>query len=71
LLLDIDLPWRNDGTRLFGNAEERRRFFDLSHAELERRGVPFAIVRGEGEARFEGALEAIAVAGLGGPRRPD
>lgn len=59
LLFDIDLPWVADGTRLFGTAEARRRFFDLSRAELERRGVRWAWVRGEGEARYASAMAAI------------
>ncbi|WP_294330298.1 ATP-binding protein [uncultured Sphingomonas sp.] len=59
LLFDIDLPWVADGTRLFGTAEARRRFFDLSRAELERRGVRWARVRGEGEARYASAMAAI------------
>lgn len=66
LLLDIDLPWHDDGTRLFGTVEERRRFFDLSRAELDRRGVPWVLVGGAGEARLENALAAIEAAGLGG-----
>ncbi len=68
LLLDIDLPWRDDGTRLFGAEDERRRFHDIAVAELERRGVRWAVVRGEGEARFQSALAAIEAAGLGGDR---
>ncbi len=60
LLLDIDLPWVQDGTRFFGTEAERRRFFDLCQAELERRGVRWARVSGEGEARFENALAAIS-----------
>ncbi|MGH6617864.1 AAA family ATPase [Sphingomonas sp.] len=67
LLFDIDLPWIEDGTRMFGSVSERQRFFDLSRAELERRGVRWALVRGEGEARFDGALAAIAAAGLIAP----
>ena len=59
LLFDIDLPWVADGTRLFGTRESRQRFFDLSRAELERRGVPWALVRGEGDARTAAALAAI------------
>ena len=59
LLLDIDLPWRDDGTRLFGGTEERRRFHDLAIAELERRGVRWAMVGGQGDARFDSAVEAI------------
>lgn len=59
LLFDIDLPWVADGTRLFGTPALRRRFFDLSRAELERRGVRWALVQGEGEARFAAAVAAI------------
>jgi HTH-type transcriptional repressor of NAD biosynthesis genes len=65
LLLDLDLPWIDDGTRFFGTSEARQRFFDLSKAELERRGVPWALVSGTGEARLESALAAISAAGLG------
>lgn len=60
LLFDIDLPWEEDGTRCFGTPEERRRFFDLSRAELERRGVRWAMVRGTGSQRYLSALDAIA-----------
>lgn len=64
LLLDIDLPWIEDGTRLFGTVERRRLFLDIAREELERAGVRWAWVRGEGEARFESAMEAIRAAGL-------
>ena len=60
LLLDIDLPWIDDGTRFFGTLEARRRFFALSQAELERRGVNWVLVGGQSEARFANALAAIA-----------
>ncbi len=59
LLLDIDLPWEDDGTRMFGGEAERRRFFELSKAELERRGVAWRLVGGEGSRRFLNALGAI------------
>jgi nicotinamide riboside kinase len=59
LLFDIDLPWVADGTRLFGSPEARQRFFDLSKAELERRGVRWALVSGAGEARWDSVLRAI------------
>lgn len=59
LLFDIDLPWVDDGTRMFGSPELRQKFFDLSKAELDRRGLPWAMVRGEGERRYYTALEAI------------
>jgi len=65
LLFDIDLPWIDDGTRMFGTPALRRRFLDASRAELERRGLRWAWVRGDGEARFDAALAAIRAAGLG------
>lgn len=62
LLLDIDLPFVDDGLRVYAAAAERQRFFALCKAELETRSVHFALVSGEGEARFEAALEAIQAA---------
>ncbi|WP_375422569.1 AAA family ATPase [uncultured Sphingomonas sp.] len=60
LLFDIDLPWEDDGTRMFGRTEDRQRFFDLSRRELERRGVPWRLISGEGDARWMAVLAAIA-----------
>jgi NadR type nicotinamide-nucleotide adenylyltransferase len=62
LLFDIDLPWVDDGTRMFGSEAARRRFFDLSKAELDRRGVRWALVGGEGSRRYLNALAAIEAA---------
>lgn len=59
LLFDINMPWRADGTRMFGTQELRQKFFDLSRAELERRGVRWALVSGDGEERFANAIAAI------------
>ncbi|MFN3451651.1 MAG: AAA family ATPase [Sphingorhabdus sp.] len=60
LLLDIDLPFVDDGLRVYAKAEERQRFFDLCKAELNARAVPYAIIQGEDEARFTAALAAIS-----------
>ena len=60
LLFDIDLPWVDDGTRMYGEPALRRKFFDHSRAILDRRGVPWAMVRGEGTRRYLNALDAIA-----------
>lgn len=68
LLFDIDLPWEDDGTRFFGTDERRRRFFDLSRAELDRRGVPWAMVSGSGSQRFLSALDAITALSREGSR---
>lgn len=60
LLLDIDLPFVDDGLRVYAKPEERRHFFDLCKAELDRRGVDYILIRGEGEARFAAALAAVS-----------
>lgn len=60
LLLDIDLPFVDDGLRVYAKSEERQRFFDLCKAELEARAVPYAVIRGQGDARFAAALAAIS-----------
>ena len=59
LLPDIDLPWVDDGLRVYGGADDRQRFFDLSRAELDRRAVPYAVISGSGTSRFDNALAAI------------
>ena len=60
VLLDIDLPFVDDGLRVYAKAEERQHFFDLCKAELEERDVRFALIQGDGEERVRAALEAIA-----------
>ncbi len=59
LLLDIDLPWVDDGLRIYGTPEDRARFCALSQAELERRGVNWVLISGDGEPRFYAAVNAI------------
>ncbi|WP_404711550.1 AAA family ATPase [Sphingomonas sp. MMS24-J13] len=65
LLLDIDIPWVDDGTRFFGDDGRRQRFFDLSRDELERRGLPYVVIGGPPDERFARSIEAIAQAGFG------
>ncbi|MBP6379847.1 MAG: AAA family ATPase [Sphingorhabdus sp.] len=62
LLLDIDLPFVDDGLRVYAKAEDRRHFFELCKAELDARGVRYALISGVGEARFVAALHAIQFA---------
>ncbi|MBD8545370.1 AAA family ATPase [Sphingomonas sp. CFBP 8760] len=62
LFLDTDLPWVEDGTRLFGTVSERERFRAAAMMELVRRDLPFAVVRGQGQARYDAALAAIEAA---------
>jgi NadR type nicotinamide-nucleotide adenylyltransferase len=59
LMFDIDLPWVPDGTRMFGTDELRTRFLELSRQELERRNLPWAMIGGRGEDRFQNAIRVI------------
>jgi NadR type nicotinamide-nucleotide adenylyltransferase len=61
LLLDIDLPFVDDGLRVYSNREQRQRFFDLCKAELNARKVPYTLISGIGETRFASALSAIKI----------
>ena len=56
----MDLPWQEDGTRLFGSELARVQFMELAIGELDRRKLKWAWVEGEGDARLENALAAIA-----------
>ena len=60
----MDLPWEEDGTRLFGSQLGRQQFMDVAIGELERRKLRWAWVEGEGDARLQSALAAIQAAGL-------
>jgi NadR type nicotinamide-nucleotide adenylyltransferase len=59
LLLDMDVPWHDDGTRFFGEAGRRRRFMELSEAMLEQAGVRRVRISGSWESRFHQAVQAI------------
>ncbi|KTT99566.1 N-acetylglucosamine-6-phosphate isomerase [Sphingomonas yabuuchiae] len=64
LLFAPDLPWIEDGTRLFGTRAARQRFFDLSRAELDRRGVRYALIEGQGESRYANCIAALEHFGI-------
>jgi NadR type nicotinamide-nucleotide adenylyltransferase len=57
LLCDVDIPWIADGVRDRGHMrdEMQQLFVDAVAAS----GVPFALVTGVGEERFDRAVEAI------------
>lgn len=67
LLFTPDVPWVEDGSRLFGTAEERARFAALAEQMLVRAGVPFVRISGswdEREAQVQAAIRK-ALAGQG------
>lgn len=57
LLLDVDVPWVDDGTRSFGHLRERH--FGLLREELERRGLPYLVLSGDWEERYRRAVAAV------------
>lgn len=57
LLLDIDLPWNDDGTR--HNRHVREVHFTRIREALEQRGWPYEIFHGSGAARQSSAFEII------------
>lgn len=59
LLTDIDAPWVDDGTRYFPDDARRGQFFAACRAELEARSLPFVVLSGDADARFQTAVNAI------------
>lgn len=59
LLFTPDVPWRPDGTRLFGTPGQRERFAAVSEAILERAGVPYTRIAGDWETREIAARAAL------------
>ena len=60
LHLAPDVPFVDDGLRMFGTADERSRFDALCRAELEAAGANRADISGSWEERLDRALAAIA-----------
>lgn len=60
LLLDIDLPWVDDGLRIYGDATTREDFFNRCRDELVTRGVNWNLISGKEKARTTAALAAIS-----------
>lgn len=59
LLMDIDVPWIDDGMRVFGKEEDRKKFMKLCREELDRRGANYITLSGDWYTRKERAIEAV------------
>ena len=57
LLMDIDIPWEDDGTREF--PQLRQWHFDRIRRELDERQLPYVIISGDFDTRFEEAVRAV------------
>lgn len=59
LLCDIDMPFAPDPQRCFPDEEDRRKCMRIWHGALERRGLPYAWIRGDWAARERAAIAAV------------
>jgi nicotinamide riboside kinase len=59
LLCDVDFPWHDDGTRYFSDQQSRKSFFEKCERELQRRSLPYTVIRGEPEARLAVAVAVV------------
>jgi NadR type nicotinamide-nucleotide adenylyltransferase len=63
LLTDIDVPWKDDGTRYFPDDERRGRFMQACRDVLDRAGAAWVEISGSWEDRFAKAVAAIEALG--------
>lgn len=59
LLFDADVPWIDDGTRMFGDKQQRQRFDQIIRAELRRRHITPVEIHGDWQQRRAQAITAI------------
>lgn len=59
LLLDVDVPWVDDGQRYFPMPADRVAFFERCRETLEREQLPYIVIRGSWEQRREQAIHEV------------
>ena len=59
LMFSAQVPWVDDGTRLFGTAERRARFHASIERGLDRRGIAAVPIAGDWEERYARAAAAV------------
>ncbi len=57
LLMDIDIPWEDDGTREFPKLREWH--FNRLKEELEQKKLPYVIISGSFEERLQACIRAV------------
>lgn len=60
LLFEPDVPWQEDGTRMFGSDARRTRFAELSEQMLIRAAVPFTRIGGDWASREQQVRDVVA-----------
>lgn len=76
LLLDVDVPWVDDGTRTWAHVRDRQ--FQTLRKALKERGLPFRVISGTWEQRVSESIRIVTDMGApaaplssGHPRFPD
>jgi nicotinamide riboside kinase len=59
LLCDIDLEWTQDGLREYPDLETRAKLFQIYKSLLENQSVPWVLIHGSIEERFQKATAAV------------
>lgn len=59
LLLDIDVPFAPDPQRCFPDPADREKAMRIWRGALERRGLPYVLIRGDWAARERAAVAAV------------
>lgn len=59
LLLNTDLPWEKDALREYEDVATREKLFRYYKEEMTEQKTPWHIVSGQGEERFQNALNII------------
>lgn len=67
LLCDIDLPFAPDPQRCFPDPDDRAKAARVWRGALERRGLPFVEIRGDGTERERAAIAAVRAVVEGSP----
>lgn len=63
LLLEPDVAWVDDGTRIYGSDASRGQFATLCRDVLNEAGVRWVAIRGDWDARFDAAVAAVVELG--------
>lgn len=58
-LMDIDVPWVDDGTRDFGKQEDRIKHFNLLKNFLIKENIEFKIISGNYKVRFDEIIKDL------------
>jgi len=59
LLLDIDVPFATDPQRCFPDPDDREKAMRIWRGALERRNLPYVLIRGDWAEREKAAREAV------------